>query len=110
VRLLAGPTNARERMINFLNKTKKEIDIYAPSFSDSELIQKLSEMCREGREVRLLLANYGDEPHGNKYGDCIQVHTMKKPLHAKALIRDKESVFVGSFNYTKNSLERNREV
>lgn len=35
---------------------------------------------------------------------------MKKPLHAKVIIRDAESAFVGSFNYTKNSLEKNREV
>lgn len=35
---------------------------------------------------------------------------MKKPLHAKALIRDDSEAFVGSFNYTKNSLENNREM
>lgn len=35
---------------------------------------------------------------------------MKKPLHAKVLIRDGDSAFIGSFNYTKNSLERNREI
>jgi phosphatidylserine/phosphatidylglycerophosphate/cardiolipin synthase-like enzyme len=35
---------------------------------------------------------------------------MKKPLHAKSIIRDKNAVFVGSFNYTKNSLENNREI
>jgi phosphatidylserine/phosphatidylglycerophosphate/cardiolipin synthase-like enzyme len=35
---------------------------------------------------------------------------MQKPLHAKVLIRDSESAFVWSFNYTKNSLESNREL
>jgi phosphatidylserine/phosphatidylglycerophosphate/cardiolipin synthase-like enzyme len=35
---------------------------------------------------------------------------MKKPLHAKAIIQDKNVVFVWSFNYTKNSLENNREL
>ena len=36
---------------------------------------------------------------------------MKKPLlHAKAVIIDDNKAFVGSFNFTKNSLENNREV
>ncbi len=34
----------------------------------------------------------------------------KKSLHAKVIIRDSEKAFVGSFNYTENSLENNREV
>jgi phosphatidylserine/phosphatidylglycerophosphate/cardiolipin synthase-like enzyme len=35
---------------------------------------------------------------------------MKKPLHAKVMMKDKKSAFVWSFNYTQNSLENNREV
>jgi len=36
---------------------------------------------------------------------------MKHPsLHAKAIIVDKERAFIGSFNFTKNSLENNREI
>ena len=35
---------------------------------------------------------------------------MKKPLHAKVLLRGDGTAFVGSFNYTKNSLENNREI
>jgi len=36
---------------------------------------------------------------------------MKSPtLHAKSLIRDDEQAFVGSFNFTQNSLENNREL
>lgn len=75
------------------------------------MLTKLSQLCHEGKIIHILLASYDDEP-GEKpdYGTCLQVRKMKKPLHAKAIIRDGESAFVGSFNYTKNSLERNREV
>ena len=31
-------------------------------------------------------------------------------LHAKALIIDEEKGFIGSFNFTQNSLENNREI
>jgi len=110
VRLLVGPTNARERILYFLEEAQEDIDIYAPSFSDDTLIRELSELCMEGKEIRLLLASYDDGREKRQYGNCVQVRYMKKPLHAKVLIRDKKAVFVGSFNYTKNSLERNREV
>lgn len=111
VRLLAWPTNARERIIDFLDETKKAVDIYAPSFSDAGLLTKLSQLCYEKKIIRILLANY-DEENTQKpdYGTCIQVRKMKKPLHAKSIVRDEETAFVGSFNYTKNSLENNREI
>ncbi|MBP6921416.1 hypothetical protein KBB89_02625 [Candidatus Gracilibacteria bacterium] len=111
VRLLAGPTNAHERIINFIGQVNSSLDIYAPSFSDEEILKELSTLCLEGKSVRLLLANYEDSAEPVlEHGTCIQVHKMKKPLHAKVIIRDKKSAFVGSFNYTKNSLENNREI
>lgn len=110
LRLLAGPTNARERLTLFLEKASQSIDIYAPDFSDSLLIDRLDQICQSGRRVRLLIADYPGEDEQENHGDCIQTRKMKKPLHAKVLIRDKWDTFVGSFNYTKNSLENNREM
>ncbi len=95
IRLLAGPTNARERIIDFLESSKTTIDIYAPSFSDEELLTKLSELCQEGKTIRLLLADYeGSADAALEQGNCIRVHHMKKSLHAKVIIRDKMSAFV----------------
>ncbi len=109
VRLLAGPTNARERILDFLDDTGQSIAVYAPSFSDQELLTHLTRLCYSGRIIQILLANY-EEDEEIDYDSCLQVRTMKKPLHAKVLIRDKSHAFVGSFNYTKNSLENNREI
>lgn len=58
--------------------------------------------------MRILKAGY--EENDQKYNTCLQVRIMKKPLHAKVILTDKNVGFVGSFNYTKNSLENNREV
>jgi phosphatidylserine/phosphatidylglycerophosphate/cardiolipin synthase-like enzyme len=36
---------------------------------------------------------------------------VKKPyLHGKFILQDGESIFLGSQNFTKNSLENNREI
>lgn len=111
IRLLAWPTNARERLTDFLEGTEKTIDIYAPSFSDAGLLTTLAQLCYRDKTIRLLLADYdNDNQQKPDYGRCIQVRTMKKSLHAKSIIRDSQSAFLGSFNYTKNSLENNREI
>jgi cardiolipin synthase A/B len=107
--LVVWPTNARERIFSFLTGTTSSIDVYAPSFSDAWLLIQLSQLCYEKKIIRILLADYKDETRPD-YWSCIQVRLMKKPLHAKSIIRDKNAVFVGSFNYTKNSLENNREI
>lgn len=107
-RLLAGPTNARERLILFLDRSEKQIDIYASSLTDEEIIQKLNDMCHAGVKVRILNAEY--EENTQKYDTCLQVRIMRKPLHAKVILSDVSEWFIGSFNYTKNSLENNREV
>ena len=111
IRLLAGPTNARERFTHFLDVSRKTIDIYAPDFSDFGMIAELQKLCSQGKNIHLLLARYSDEQkQKTDYGRCISVRYMKKPLHAKVLLRDKNTAFVGSFNYTKTSLEKNREI
>lgn len=95
VRLLAGPTNARERIIDFVELAGSTVDIYAPSFSDRELFAKISEICQAGKTIRLLLADYEDSADSAlAKGTCLQVHHMRKPLHAKVIIRDKNSAFV----------------
>lgn len=92
-----------------MDDTGQSIAVYAPSFSDQELLTHLTRLCYSGRIIQVLLANY-EEGEEIDYDSCLQVRTMKKPLHAKVFIRDKSHAFVGSFNYTKNSLENNREI
>lgn len=74
------------------------------------MISHLTQECYRGKVIRILLADYDEEGEKTDYGACIQVRKMKKPLHAKVIIRDKTDAFVGSFNFTKNSLEKNREL
>jgi cardiolipin synthase A/B len=111
MRMIVWPTNARERMIAFLEKTKSSIDIYAPSFSDVGLLTKLTQLCHQEKIIRILLADYDDAGEKKSQNiSCLQFRVMKKPLHAKGIIRDKRDAFVGSFNFTQNSLENNREI
>jgi hypothetical protein len=80
--------------MSFLADSLKSVDIYAPSFSDRELIVEIERICQEGKTVRLLLADYNDADKTETNIRCVQVRKMKKPLHAKAIIQDKNVVFV----------------
>jgi cardiolipin synthase A/B len=109
-RILAWPTHARESLLDFLSKTDKSIDIYAPSFSDERMIKALDHWCRSGIWVRIILADYDGNDNQDMQSTCIQRRISRWPLHAKWLIRDKTYAFLGSFNFTQNSLENNREI
>lgn len=108
-RLMVWPTIARERLTQYLRGTNKTIDVYSPSFSDEGLLRILSELCAQKKSIRILIMDYPEESD-QKFDTCFEVRHSHISLHAKGIIRDSESAFIGSFNYTKNSLENNREV
>lgn len=111
IRVLAGPTNVRERLIDFVHNTSKELSVYAPSLYDEGLIAALDDVCMSNISVRIIIALYDDtDMNSLHYPDCLEIRGIKTPtLHAKSLIRE-DAAFIGSFNYTSNSLENNREV
>lgn len=113
--LLIWPNNnTREVLLQFLETTEKNIYLYMPNISDRKLIQKFETLCHEGKKIMILLdQNDENTKNGNllEKNGCPEVKLMKTPsLHGKALIIDEKSGFLGSFNFTENSLENNREV
>lgn len=106
--LIVWPTNARIQMEKYIEETSQKLDIYTPSFTDSELLIKITQLCHAWKIIRILLdKNDSEKP---AYDTCLQVRYRHWSLHAKSLIRDNQDAFVGSFNFTKNSLENNREI
>ena len=113
-RILVWPTNARERILQFVHSSIHEIDIYMPELTDTGIIWELQKICSQGKMIHILLDQKTEnmrkeESISHKW--CPEIREMKHPsLHAKAIIVDKERAFIGSFNFTKNSLENNREI
>lgn len=112
--ILIGPTNARERLLWFMRSTKEKLYIYTPDFSDKKLQTEVQQLCLSGKIIHILI-NYTDIDKKNLVNshktDCPNIRMMKSPsLHAKAMIRDNQKIFIWSFNFTQNSLENNREI
>jgi len=85
-----------------------------PSLTDDKIILEFQKECSAGKEIYILLDDSSENVQkGNTVSKngCPKIRMMKKPaLHGKALIIDEKEAFIGSFNFTKNSLENNREM
>lgn len=111
--LIWSPDNSRQKLLNLINDSEKEIKIYAQSVSDYQIIGALSKAAKRGVKVQILT-----EPHNpqqkkwsflKKSGVeiCFEHPHM---IHAKVLMIDKKRFALGSINLTKPSLDRNREL
>ncbi len=85
------------------------LDIYAEEVYDAASIQALTDATRRGVRVRIVYAGLGDAAGVSGIG--AQVARVASPyIHAKAIVADETTLFIGSENLSATSLDRNREV
>lgn len=101
---LVSPLNARKQLSEFILRARKELLIYDPKISDSQMINLLLERHKAGVEIRILgrLAKVGSALTARK------LSTIR--LHTRTIIRDRRHVFVGSQSLRKLELDARREV
>lgn len=116
-RLVLSPISARSRINALALSAKKSIDIHAAALSDYATVTTLMNMQKAGVTVRCVVD--GSAAQQAAMGAAIGriksaggvVKTMKTlDSHAKSMIVDGTTAFVGSQNYTKTSLDENREL
>jgi phosphatidylserine/phosphatidylglycerophosphate/cardiolipin synthase-like enzyme len=114
--LIISPIDARLKLERLLESAKKTILIYTEVFDDDALKNLLIKKAQENISVTIILTNPKKIAASQTFIDSltppgIHFFTPKKPtIHAKALIVDSSIAYVGSINFTKNSIENNREV
>jgi len=92
------------------------IDVYAEFITDSEIVDALVNAGSRGVQVRLVMSEAIDESLwyeepgflARNGVDVRIVNTLY--IHAKALLVDGQLAWIGSQNFTANSLDNNREV
>lgn len=106
-----APSDARTKLLSFIGSARSSVTVFAPSLSDPELIRSLSEAVSMGKRVRICLARDSELPNVSASGgDLGLARTSGPPLHAKTVLVDGKALWIGSANFTTNSLDRNREV
>ncbi len=101
---IVSPANARKELSAFINGAQKQLLIYDGKLTDSQIIRLLQDRARAGVEVRVI-GKMGKRGAGIK---AVKLSGLR--LHAQAIIRDGEQVFLGSQSLRKAELDVRREV
>jgi phosphatidylserine/phosphatidylglycerophosphate/cardiolipin synthase-like enzyme len=102
--LVVSPENAREQLATFIKRARKSLAIYDPKLSDTQMIRLLSLRLKAGVDVRVI------GRAGKRAGDLRVQGLPTGRLHVRAMIRDGDTVFVGSQSLRRLELDARREV
>lgn len=108
-RLVISPTNSRAKILDLIRSAKKSLWVQAETFSDKEVIAAIAERQAAGVNVMVQVEQDRDLDKVLAAG----IHAKKYPgtnLHAKAIVVDGKKAYMGSENFTANSLNNNREL
>ena len=106
-RLVVSPENSRESLSRFIRKAKQELLIYDVGVTDDKMIAIIKERAEAGVKVRIL--GGVEQKWRDEVPWRVKAFTSMK-LHVRAIIRDRETAFVGSQSLRKLELDQRREV
>jgi phosphatidylserine/phosphatidylglycerophosphate/cardiolipin synthase-like enzyme len=101
---LVSPLNARKQLAEYISKARKELLIYDPKISDSQMVRLLIDRQKAGVDVRIL------GRLGKRAGDLRARRLGTIRLHTRTIIRDGKDAFVGSQSLRKLELDSRREL
>jgi cardiolipin synthase len=115
--LVVSPDNSRARLVALIGQASRQLDLESEEVQDEGLEQAIVAAARRGVSVRLVLSPAEAGVDNNAKGvqrlkaGGVQVRYMKKPyVHAKMVIADGLTAFLGSENISAQSLDANREL
>lgn len=116
--LVWSPENARAKLSALVKRATKTIDVYAEIAQDKEMQALLVDRAQNGVAVRFLISpNSSTAPDTDAAGldqlqrGGVKVRYLTSPyVHAKVFVVDGALAYVGSHNFSRSSLELNREL
>jgi phosphatidylserine/phosphatidylglycerophosphate/cardiolipin synthase-like enzyme len=103
-RLLVSPENARTGLAKFIRSAKKELLVYDMKVSDRQMIKLLQDRVKAGVDVRII---------GKVGKRGVGLTSEKMPgmrQHVRAMLRDRQELFLGSMSLRALELDKRREV
>lgn len=113
--LVVSPYNSRSTLEDLLKNSSQTIDMELEVVNDPEIENLIKDLAKT-REIRVILADFSkieaNKSVAEEFADAgVQVKTLKTPyVHAKLLIIDKKNAYIGSINFTTQSMDENREL
>ncbi len=115
-KLVVSPVNSRASLVVLIRQATATIDVEAEALSDPQIANELSAAGDRGVKVQVVLC---DNPPTTAQSSAIaqlkqhgvKLVTVSTPyIHAKALVVDEHVAYLGSENFTAQSLLFNREL
>ena len=113
--LVVAPDNARGKLVALVASAKSTVDMEAEELSDSTLVAAMAAVADRGVNVRVVIAGTGSASQQQaiallkQHGAKLVVVTTPY-MHAKSIVVDGASAYVGSENFSTGSLSYNREL
>lgn len=115
--LVVSPINARSDLTAFINNAQHSLIIEAEELEDSSIIQAIASAAQRGITVQVILPVPSSSPDPNASGIATitaagaQVREDGQLyMHAKMMVADGTIGYVGSENFSSQSLDSNREL
>ena len=114
-KLVVAPDNARGKLVALVASAKSTVDMEAEELSDSTLVAAMAAVADRGVNVRVVIAGTGSASQQQaiallkQHGAKLVVVTTPY-MHAKSIVVDGASAYVGSENFSTGSLSYNREL
>jgi phosphatidylserine/phosphatidylglycerophosphate/cardiolipin synthase-like enzyme len=114
--LAVAPVNARTKIIAVASSAKSTLDVEGEEFSDTQTANAIAAAAKSGVKVRVVVADTTATSTQQsaiatvKAAGAQVVATTTPYIHAKAMIADGTSMYVGSANFSGGSLGYNREL
>jgi len=112
--IVLSPIDARKKLENLLNSATSSIDIWQQEVEDDKITEILKEKIKKGINVKVIIPPLyrvsGNFTAVDELG-IEHIRTLPDPyVHAKVIVIDKKTAYIGSNNFSATSLDLNREL
>jgi phosphatidylserine/phosphatidylglycerophosphate/cardiolipin synthase-like enzyme len=112
----SSPIDAQKRLKALIDSATSTLDIEGETLSDTGIVDAIIAAQKAGVAVRVVIDEQtGTSAQQNAVAKLkaagVPIKALGNPtMHAKAIVADKKLAYVGSMNFTANSLFDNREI
>ncbi len=114
--LIWSPNNSTRKLLNLIQSAKKTLIIEAEELDDKSIENLLIRKAQDGVDVRMIMSpqtNTSSQKHIDSGGVHLRILNNKDNqlyMHAKMIVADNRSAYIGSENPSSYSLKMNREL
>ncbi len=113
--LIISPDNSRSALTSLLQSATKSIDIEMEEIQDKDILSLLETKAKT-EEIEVIIPDFSQLSANKSSAELLEksgvlVKTLSSPyIHAKLVLVDGIKAYVGSVNFSSQSMDKNREL